>query len=861
MVWVGVDGARIDGNGQQGFDSGAFGAAVRRHRRRLGLTQEELADRTGLSVRGIGKLEAGRVGTARPATVRLLADVFGLTGPQRERFCAGVPEAPPQQTTTGLAVPAQLPPDVAGFTGRSEQLALLDGWLDAVDPPAALLISAIAGTAGVGKTALAVRWAHQVRERFPDGQLYVNLRGYDPDEPMAAADALARMLSALGVAAPAIPADVDERAARYRSELAGRRMLIVLDNAGDVDQVRPLLPGTATSAVVVTSRDSLAGLVALDGARRLDLDLLSPAEARQLLRRLVGDRVDTESDAAEVLIARCARLPLALRICAELALSRPDVTLADLADELANQQQRLDVLAADGDQRAAVTAVFSWSMRHLPTEPARVFRLLGLHPGPDFTPDAVAALADLSSAAARDTLRILARAHLVQPAGPGRYAMHDLLRAYAAQLAAADLDPTLRRAAQRRLLDHYLASTSAAVDAIYHAEQHCRPPASTMSLVVAAPPVLADPEIARGWLDAEMPCLVAAVGYAASHGWPVHSFRLAAILHRHLKETGQYLHAATVHGHAWPAAQQAGELVDQANALSNLGATEQRLGRNASAARHHELALELFRRAGDATGEGVALTNLGFLAERQGRCAVAAEVFGQALKLFQAAGDEMGEAYALTHLGLVEQRLCRDELAADHLGQALAMFRKAGDPTGAAYAGNDLGLSLYRLGAVDRATAHLDEALVLFRQLDNPFGEAHTLNNLGIVHLGHDRYEQAVDHFTRALELFRRIGDQAGEARARNGLGEVDCSAGRPADAIAHHRGALSIAERTDVGDQEARAYAGLGRAHHDLGDLGEARIHYQRAAERYTALGLPEADDIRARLARVPVARPGRTT
>ncbi|MFY1637841.1 ATP-binding protein [Solwaraspora sp. WMMB335] len=840
---------RIDGHGQLALDNGTFGATVRRHRRRMGLTQQELADRTGLSVRGIGKLEAGRVNTARPATVRLLADVFGLTGSERDRFCAGGREAPPQPRS-GPAAPEQLPPDVAGFTGRSEQLALLDEWLDAADPSAALVISAIAGTAGVGKTALAVRWAHRVRARFPDGQLYVNLRGYDPDEPVEAADALARMLTALGVAAPAIPMDVDERAARYRSELADRRMLILLDNAGGVDQVRPLLPGTATSTVVVTSRDSLAGLVALDGARRLDLDLLSHAEARQLLRRLVGARVDAEPDATETLVARCARLPLALRICAESALSRPDTVLADLADELTDQQQRLSVLAADGDRRAAVTAVFSWSIRHLPAEPARVFRLLGLHPGPDFGPDAVAALAGVSSVAARGALRVLARAHLVGRGGPDRYAMHDLLRAYASQLAGTDLAGPAQRAAQGRLFDHYLASASVAVDALYRAEQHCRPPVSTMSLTVAAPPTLAEPDAARSWLDGEMPCLVTAVGYTATHGWPVHSFRLAAILHRHLKETGQYLHAATVHGHAWRAAQQAGELIDQGNALSNLGAVEHRLGRNSAAARHHQLALDLFRQAGDATGEGTALTNLGFVAERQGRCAAAAESFGQALGLFRAVDDHMGEAYALTHLGLVEQRLGRDELAADHLGQALAMFRKQGDPTGAAYALNDLGFSEHRLGEDDRALGHIDAARTLFRQLDNPFGEAHALNNAGLVCLRQGRHAPATEHLTEALAIFQQIGDQAGEARARNGLGEVECAAGRPADALAHHSAARAIATQTDAGDQEARAYAGLGQAHQVLHNRHEACAHYRRAIDRYAALGLPEADEIRARLA-----------
>ena len=369
-----------------------------------------------------------------------------------------------------------------------------------------MVISAIGGTAGVGKTALAVQWAHQVAGRFPDGQLYVNLRGYDPGQPVTAADALAGFLRALGVPGQDIPAEEDERAARYRSLLAGRRMLVVLDNAGSVEQVRPLLPGAAGCVVLVTSRDALAGLVARDGARRLDLDLLPLPDAVGLLRALIGARVDADPAAAAALAERCARLPLALRVAAELAAARPDVPLAELAGELADQQRRLDLLDAGGDPRTAVRAVFSWSYRHLDADAGPGVPAGRPAPRPRLRP-ARRRRADRHhrGAGPPGCWTVLARAHLIQPAGPGRYGMHDLLRAYAAELAATEDGEEARRAALTRLFDYYLAGAAAAMDALYPAEQHSRPrpPASAQPV-----PPLPTAATARDWLDAERASLV-----------------------------------------------------------------------------------------------------------------------------------------------------------------------------------------------------------------------------------------------------------------------------------------------------------------------------------------------------------------
>ena len=291
-------------------------------------------------------------------------------------------------------IPRELPPDVSAFTGRTAALATMDDLLTALDDgPTATLIAVLAGTAGVGKTALAVHWAHQVADRFPDGHLYADLRGYDPEQPMTSAEVLARFLRTVGVAGLDIPYALAERAARYRSLLAGRRMLVILDNAGSTEQVRPLLPGTPSCPVLVTSRDSLAGLVARHGARRLDLDLFTRPESVQLLRGLLGDRADAESTAVRSLAQLCTGLPLALRIAAEVANDRPFVSLTELVAEFSDVQTRLDLLDAGADERTGVQAVFSWSYRRLPAAAARMFRLLGDHPGPDIDVRAAAALA------------------------------------------------------------------------------------------------------------------------------------------------------------------------------------------------------------------------------------------------------------------------------------------------------------------------------------------------------------------------------------------------------------------------------------------------------------------------------------
>jgi DNA-binding SARP family transcriptional activator len=774
--------------------------------------------------------------------------------PRQDPALDAVPPATSRPAIDRL-VPAQLPTDVQAFTGRAGELSDLDRLHSASDhlgetagAPSAVVISVVSGTAGVGKTALAVRWAHQVRRQFPDGQLYINLRGYDPAQPVAPEDALAGFLLALGVAEQDIPLEVEARAAVYRTQTAGRRILILLDNAATVDQVRPLLPGTPSCLVVVTSRDSLAGLVARHGAHRLDLDLLPAEDATALLRALIGGRVDAEPGAAAALADQCARLPLALRVAAELAATRSALRLARLVAELADYQRRLDLLDAAVDARTAVSSVFSWSYQHLPADAARLFRLMSLHPGRDLDPYAAAALTGTTRDRAAQLLDLLARAHLIQPVGTGggRYGMHDLLRAYASGLTTAHDPPEERREAKTRLFDHYLATAATAMDGLYPAETHRRPRIPGTSTPA---PELGSPDTARAWLDTERPCLVAVAAHTADHGWPAHTVRLATILYRYLV-AGHLTDALAIHTHACDAARQSGDRTAQAHPLHGLGTVHLRLGRYGPAAGCFEQALDLSRQAGDQVGQARALGNLGFVEVRLARHQPATEHFEEALDLFRQAEDQVGEAHALNALGGVEERLGRYGPATEHLQQGLDLSRQAGDQAGEADTLNSLGVVEVRLGRYEPAARHLHQALAVFRRCGDRTGEAWSLTNLGTLHSCLGRPGQAAAHHQQALTLFREIGERDGDVWALNGLGEAAHTAARPAEALSQHTAAHTIAVETGVRDQHARAHAGLAHAYLTLADSTRAREHYNHALALYTDLGMPDADQIRARLA-----------
>ncbi|NEW69191.1 AfsR/SARP family transcriptional regulator [Streptomyces rhizosphaericus] len=724
------------------------------------------------------------------------------------------------------APPAQLPADVYGFTGRSAELSALDRpWagderpgLRAPGPatiapgPATMTISVISGTAGVGKTALAVHWAHQARDRFPDGQLYVNLRGYDPDRPLSSGDALTRFLRALGLSGRHIPLDPDERASRYRTEMADRRMLVVLDNALSVEQVRPLLPGTPSCAVLVTSRDSLAGLVALHGAQRIELGPLVPAEATALLRLLIGDRARTDHTSSAVLAEQCARLPLALRVAAELAATRPGVTLSELVAELSDQQRRLELLDAGGDSRATVRSVFFWSYRHLPPAAARTFRLLALHPGPDFGVHATAALTGEDVDRAGSRLALLTRAHLVRSSGPGRYAMHDLLRAYADRLSLRYDERADRQAAGVRLLDHYLAGATAAMDTLYPAERHHRP--GTAPTAASAPP-MRDQAAARAWLSAEIPVMSSVCARAADGHRADYAVRLAAVLFRHL-DGGHHMEALSFHTHALRAAEHIGDRAGRAHALTNLGVVHWRLGAYRSAAVHLRQALVLHRASGDRAGQARTLSNLGNVHWRSGDHPSAAHCHQQALSLYEELADRVGQARTLTNLGNVCQRQGKYDLADAYQRRALELHGVTGDQIGRARTLTNLGTVCLRQGRYEAAADHHGQALELFRRFGHHGGQGYAMTGLGDVYLRQGLPLVAADHHRQALRLFRTNGERYGEASALNGLGEALRGAGRPGEAVVYHVRAEAVAASTGERDEQARARLGAALARGD---------------------------------------------
>jgi DNA-binding SARP family transcriptional activator/tetratricopeptide (TPR) repeat protein len=759
------------------------------------------------------------------------------------------PAATAGTATTPSAVPRQLPAAVANFVGRTGELETLTALLEQVDGAASTaVISAIGGTAGVGKTALAVYWAHLAVERFPDGQLYVNLRGYDPGQPVTAADALAGFLRALGVPGQDISPDEDERAARYRSLLAGKRVLVVLDNAGSVEQVRPLLPGTPACTVVVTSRDSLAGLVARDGAVRLELDLLPPDDAVSLLRALVGVRVDADPGAAAALADRCCRLPLALRVAAELAAARPDASLAGLVDELAGHRRRLDLLEAGGDSRTAVRAVFSWSYRHLDDGAARAFRLAGLHPAADLDVYAAAALTGDTLEQSGRVLGVLARAHLIRATGPGRFSMHDLLRGYARELADAQDSECARHAALTSLFDHYLHTAAAAMD-ILHPAEHLNRPAIRPSATPAPP--LPDLAAARAWLDAQRFTLVAVAGYMAERGWPGHATRLAASLSRYLDVGGHYPEAVTMHTCARNAARRNGDRAAEARALTGLGLVDLQQARWQQAGGRFEQALAIFREAGDRAGETQALASLGPAEFHQGLWQQATGHIKQALALGRETGDQTVTARLLNTLGIFGRRLGRFQEAADYHRQALPIFRETGDQYGEALALSHLGHAQFRLGHFQEAAAHLQRATAMLREIGARKLEALSLSVLGDVELRQGRPDQAAGHHRQALAIFRETGHREGEAKALNSLGEALCASGRPDEARPQHAAALGLADQPGDEDEQARAHDGLAHCYHSTGDLGRARHHWRQALAICAGLGDPRADQVRLQLGR----------
>jgi DNA-binding SARP family transcriptional activator/Tfp pilus assembly protein PilF len=676
-------------------------------------------------------------------------------------------------------LPRQLPAHTPCFVGRLEELGQLDQLLDATGQhPGTAGISVITGTAGIGKTTLAVHWAHRVADRFPDGQLYVNLRGFDPaGVPVRPEEALRGFLDAFEVPSERLPTGLDPRAAQYRSLLAGRKVLVVLDNARDAEQIRPLLPGSPGCFVVVTSRNHLAGLVAREGGRPLALDALSRAEAAALLAGHLGpERAAAEPGAVAALIGFCALLPLALAIVAARAAVNPGASLGMLADDLRDAHTRLDSLDA-GDPDSRVRTVFSWSYQHLAVAAARLFRLLGVHPGPHISLAAAASLAGIAPGPAREALATLAGAHLVTERVRGRFGFHDLLRAYAADRAEAQDSVAGRREALRRVLDHYLHTAHTAALLL---EPHRYP----IGLGAPAPGVtvtdLAGQDQAYAWYDAEHPVLLAAVSYAAATGFDAHAWQLAWCLVDFLDRRGHWADWTATQDIALAAARSAGDPVGQARAHRSLGLARMRLGDHRGAEDNLRRALELDRATGDHTGQARTHRALAWVCEHLDRPHEALGHAHQAFGAYRTAGHRVGQARALNTVGWQYARLGDYRQALVHCEQALARHRELADPLGESDTRDTLAFAHHQLGHHRRAVAHYQHALAVLREHGYRYHESVTCNRLGEAQLAAGDADAARRTWQTALEILTELGHaDAEQVQAKLAALDRDQGAGR----------------------------------------------------------------------------------
>ena len=534
-------------------------------------------------------------------------------------------------------------------------------------------------------------------------------------------------------------------------------------------------------------------------------------------------------------------------MAAELAAARPAAPLAELTGELDDQHKRLDLLDAGGDPRTAVRAVFSWSYRHLDASAARAFRPLGLHPGPDFDRTRPPRSPAPASKTARRALDVLARAHLIQRAGSGRYRMHDLLRAYARFLTTADDGEDEQRAALTRLFDHYLHTASAAMDTVYPAERHRRP---RIPPPAAPGPPLTDPAAARAWLDGERANLVAVAVHTSDRGWPGYAARLAVTLFRYLDYGGYYPEAAIIQGHGLRSACHIGDADAELATLTALGLAYLKQGRFQQAANYFQQTLTRGRDAGNRRHEAFALTNLGIASFLEGSYRKAIGHLQQALALCRETGDPVGEAIALHNLSLIDWRQGRYQQATRHCRRAVALCHQTRDRDTETHTLVSLGVVDLRLGRYQQGTDHLQRALALSRENGHRDGEAEALTTLGDVASRLGRHHEAIGCHRKALALLREIGDQNREAEALNSLGESLLAAGQSVDVCTQHTFALGLATQVGNKYEQARAHYGLARGYQATGEPGRAHRHWQQALVLFAELGAPEADQVRAQLA-----------
>lgn len=838
-----------------------FGEVVRAHRRRLGLTQEELAEAAGVNVRTIGKIEANRIITPRPATVRLLADAFGLRGHDRDQFCAtavtavsgpaslATDQSAPTQPLADVAgfvdrarplaehvqmlhaasaarhIPAQLPLDARGFVGRTEQLGQLDAILAAARAQSTAAVVVLLGGAGMGKTGLAVHWAHGVRNQFVDGQLHVNLRGYGASAPMPPIEAVGRFLHALGVAPAQVPTEIDEAAALYRTLMADRRVLVLLDNAHSASQVRPLLPASPGCLVLVTARDHMAGLVAMEDALPMAVGILAFDDARALLTHTLGkDRVRVEPEATDELAVICGGLPLALRIAAAQLLDTPIRTVAEYVAEL-RQGGRVAALRIHGDEAHSVRTAFDASYNVLSVDPRRLFRRLGLIPGPDFTPHTAAALSDLSVSVAERLLDLLCRAHLVERSGAGRFTFHDLIREYARERATVEETKPDLAAAWTQLCDYYLQTVDAAARRLY--PSHLRLPTPLQ----ASTTTFDDDTSALAWLDSEQPNLVAAVVEAGNREPRQPAWLLADALRGHFFHRGNTIAWTATARCALAAAQESHDLPAQAACELSLGLAFFSRGEYSGAIAHTTSARTLSQVAKWPECEAAALGNLGMVHDDCGQSETAVDCYQQALSINRRIGRRAAQANNVGNLGLLHCRRGALEQAAVCYRQALELHREVGDRRYKAIGLTNLGETYQLLGQLDLALDHAAQALRILSDLggvDTDLVPCHSV--LAAIHRDAGRLDQALAAAQAGVDLVSKAGILNVAAAALNMLASVYISLERHHEATRYFAQALDFAREMGHHHEHIEALIGLAVCHAQRGDFA-AGAHSVREA------------------------------
>jgi tetratricopeptide (TPR) repeat protein len=673
---------------------------------------------------------------------------------------------PDQAEGTGGARqrPRQLPAAVSDFVGREAELTRLTRLVDEPgEHRAAVMVAVVTGPAGVGKTALVVHWGHRMRERFPDGELYINLRGDDPGPAIRPEEALDWMLRALDVDAEKIPTGGEAKAALYRSRLNGRRVLVVLDNAAGVHQVRPLVPGTPGCVVLVTSRNRLSGFAARDGARRIRLDRLAEIEAITLLEQIIGAaQVAAEPEAAAIIAARCDRLPLALRVAAERAATRPHSSLTDVADELCDEQDRLDLLDTE-DEYTGVRTAFSWSYRALPDSVARAFRLLGLHRGPDMSLAVAAALIGTSPAKTRRALEVLTGKNLMEQTERDRFHLHDLLRCYAEERARAEETEQDRTDAVRRMLVWYLNTADNARRKLFPHRFEVR---RALADAPRRPGTFAGSIEAQRWCEAERLNLIAAVQHAADAGHHDIAWRLTVVMNGFF-----YLHRYWAD---WIAT--------------------------------HELALASARRLDDRVAEGYVLQSMGF-ASQDDRCEESIGYYGRALEIFRATNDRQSQGLVILGTGHASRGLRRFEDAIGCYEEALTIFSEIGSRMGQSLAHLGLGYAFGGLRQFERSIGCFRRAIEFVD--DDRRTEGWALHGLGYGYRGLGRLEESIEYYDLALVVFAKIGDWWGQGEALYNLGKAHADADRPALARRCWTQALAIFHDLHI-DRESEVRARL---------------------------------------------------